>query len=124
VVEVMRRGEVWVGNLNPTRGGEVGKIRPVLVIQADELTTSGAETVLILPMTTQVRPNMQRYRVTIRARDRLLKDCQVIVDKPRTLDRKRFGDGPLTALTAEEMARVEKSFLAVCGMLHYAIPPV
>jgi mRNA interferase MazF len=124
VVEVMRRGEVWVGNLNPTRGSEVGKIRPVLVIQADELTTSGAEIILILPMTTQVHPNMQRYRVTSRARDRLPKDCQVIVDKPHTLDRKRFGDGLLTTLTAEEMARVEKSFLAVCGMLHYAIPPV
>ena len=31
----MKRGEVWVANLNPTRGREVGKIRPVLVIQGD-----------------------------------------------------------------------------------------
>jgi hypothetical protein len=38
VVEVIRRGEVWVGNLNPARGKEVGKVRPVLVIQADALT--------------------------------------------------------------------------------------
>ena len=33
----MRRGEVWTANLNPSRGREIGKIRPVLIIQANEL---------------------------------------------------------------------------------------
>ena len=30
----MRRGEVWVARLNPNQGAEVGKVRPVVVIQA------------------------------------------------------------------------------------------
>ena len=29
----MKRGEIWVANLNPNRGAEVGKIRPVLILQ-------------------------------------------------------------------------------------------
>lgn len=39
----MRRGEVWVANLNPRRGAEVGKVRPILVLEADRLIDSPAE---------------------------------------------------------------------------------
>ncbi len=113
----MKRGEVWVANLNPPRGREIGKIRPVLVIQADELTEAGTPMIVVLPLTTQVYPAFQLWRITVPARDRLEKACQVIVDQPRSLDRARLGDGPLTRLTAEEMATVEKSLMAVLGMI-------
>jgi mRNA interferase MazF len=33
----MRRGEIWLGNLNPNRGAEIGKVRLVLIMQADFL---------------------------------------------------------------------------------------
>lgn len=113
----MRRGEVWVANLNPPRGREIGKIRPVLIIQADELTESGTPMVVVLPLSTRVYPGFKRWRIGLPARDRLLKPCQVITDQPRAIDRDRIGEGPLTSLTAEEMAAVEKSLRAVMGML-------
>jgi mRNA interferase MazF len=115
----MKRGEVWVANLNPVRGAEVGKIRPVLVLQADELTEAGSDTIVILPLTTQVWPGLKYYRVTVPARGRLLKDCQVIIEKPRALDRRRFGEGPLASLTSDEMAAVERSLLVALGMAAY-----
>lgn len=112
----MKRGEIWVGNLNPSRGREIGKLRPVLIIQADALTQSSSPMIVVLPLTTQVYPGFKRWRITIPARERLLKPCQVVTDQPRALDRDRFGEGPLTALTAEEMAAVEESLRAVMGM--------
>ena len=113
----MKRGEIWVGNLNPNRGVEVGKIRPVLVMQADFLTDQGEPTIIVLPLTTQVRTSKEPLHVTVPARDRLSQTCQVTPEQPRTLDRNRLGDGPLTRLTSEEMAAVEKSLLAVLGLL-------
>ena len=77
----------------------------------------------LLPLTTQVYPAFKQWRVTVTARHRLIKDCQVIVDQPRTLDRSRFGEGPLATLSEEEMISVERAFLGVCGMFHYAIRP-
>lgn len=117
MVGMMRRGEVWVGNLNPNRGAEVGKIRPVVVLQSDRVSSLGINTVIVLPTTTQVREVLRPLRVTIPARDRLRRTCQVMVDQPRTLDRQRFGTGPLTTLTAEEMATVERRLLAVMGVV-------
>ena len=54
MVEVIRRGEIWVANLNPPRGQEIGKIRPVLVFQDNALTAIGTPMIIILPLTTQV----------------------------------------------------------------------
>lgn len=122
-MEVIHRGEIWTANLNPPRGQEVGKIRPVLVFQDDALTVIGTPMIIILPLTTQVYPAFKQWRVTVTARHRLIKDCQVIVDQPRTLDRSRFGEGPLATLSEEEMISVERAFLGVCGMFHYAIRP-
>ena len=112
----MRRGEIWVGNLNPNRGREAGKIRPVLILQADFLLAEGEPTVIVLPLTTQVRSSKEPLHVTIPARDRLREICQVMTEQPRTLDRQRLLDGPLTRLTREEMSAVEKSFRMVAGL--------
>lgn len=112
-----RRGEIWAANLNPGRGREIAKIRPVLIIQDDALSAIGTPMIIVLPLTTQVYPAYKRWRVTIPPRDRLLKPCQVIIDQPRALDVDRFGDGPLTSLTPEEMTAVEKSLRGVLGLL-------
>jgi mRNA-degrading endonuclease toxin of MazEF toxin-antitoxin module len=69
----MRRGEVWVANLNPPRGREIGKVRLVAVIQCDELGTAVTPMVVCLPLTTKVYAGFSRWRVTLSARDRLLK---------------------------------------------------
>lgn len=112
----MRRGEIWLGNLNPNRGREAGKIRPVLILQADFLLAAGEPTVIVLPLTTQVRPSKEPLHVTISARDRLRDTCQIMTEQPRTLDRGRLLDGPLAWLTRDEMSAVEKSFRMVTGL--------
>lgn len=113
----MRRGEIWIARLNPNQGAEAGKLRPVIILQDDAMLTSELHTVIVIPLTTQFRPAFEPLRIRIAARDRLLKDSCAMVEQPRALDRSRFGDGPLTTLTHEEMAAVEKSLKAVLGMI-------
>ena len=117
VTEALRRGQIWTANLNPNRGRELGKIRPVLIVQGDWLSAAQSRTVVVLPLTSDVRRDAEPLRVTIDARGRLRTDSQVVVDQPRTLDRRRLGEGPLTELSDDEMARVEESLLAVLGVI-------
>ena len=105
-----------MANLNPNRGREVGKVRPVLVIQADWLTEAQSRTVVVLPLSTEIRPETEPLRIVVPARDGLWADSQVLVDQPRTLDRDRIGDGPLAVLSRDELARVEETLLAVIGV--------
>ncbi len=113
----IRRGQIWVANLNPNRGRELGKIRPVLIVQGDWLSAAQSRTVVILPLTSDVRRDAEPLRVTVPARGGLRTQSQVVVDQPRTLDRRRLGEGPLTELAEDEMARVEESLLAVLGVI-------
>ncbi len=113
----MRRGEVWVANLNPNKGAEVGKIRPVVIVQEDRVTQTGLPTLLVIPLTTQYRPAFAPMRVRIAPRERLFKECYVMVEQLRVADRGRFGEGPLATLTAEEMAAVERGLRGVMRLL-------
>lgn len=50
----IQRGEIWLANLNPTRGSEQAGIRPVLVFQNDVINRF-TTTVLAIPLTTNLR---------------------------------------------------------------------
>ncbi len=116
MVGMMRRGEIWVANLNPTRGAEVGKVRPVLVLQADWLTEQGARTVVAVPLSTKTRSDSSALRFTIKARERLKADSHLIIEKIRAVDRSRFGEGPLARVDEVEFAEIERQLSLVLDM--------
>ena len=78
------RGDVYLIELDPTRGSEIRKTRPCLVISPDELNQD-LRTVIVVPMTTggQAYP----WRVRCRFRDRA---GFVAMDQLRTVDRERL----------------------------------
>lgn len=78
------RGDVYLIELDPTRGHEIRKTRPCLVISPDELNQY-LRTVIVAPMTTggQAYP----WRVRCRFRDRA---GFVAMDQLRTVDSERL----------------------------------
>lgn len=78
------RGDVYLIKLDPTRGSEIRKTRPCLVISPDELNQH-LRTVIVAPMTTggQAYP----WRVRCRFRDR---SGYVAIDQLRTVDPERL----------------------------------
>lgn len=50
---MVSKGEIWLANLNPSKkSNEMGKVRPVLVYQNDELNHSDYPTTIIIPLST------------------------------------------------------------------------
>lgn len=119
----MQRGEIWLARLNPNAGAEAGKVRPVLIMLDDALLATGMSPVLCIPLTSKLFRELAGLRVEIAPRGRLLKSCYAMPEQARALDRNRFGKEPLAALTKEEMAGVEKLFLACCGMADHFMYP-
>jgi mRNA interferase MazF len=52
--ELIKRGKVWLANLNPTKGSEQAGIRPVIIFQND-LVSQFSTTTLTIPLTTNQR---------------------------------------------------------------------
>lgn len=111
----IKRGAVYLANLNATRGTEPGKSRPCLVIQSDLLNEAGHPGSTILPMTSRLVDGASPLRVTVAARDNLRVDSQILIDQIRAIDNRRFSSGVLTALTEREMALVEECLKIVLG---------
>ena len=53
--KVARYGLYWA-QLDPTRGSEIAKTRPVVVVSPDEMNRL-LETVVVCPLTSQLRPH-------------------------------------------------------------------
>lgn len=111
----MKRGEVWVARFRPSQKHEVGKARPCVVLQSDELNQSGMTTVLVLPLTSKLISGAEALRVRVSPRDRLLKPSWVMVEKLRTIDRNNLSDGAIAKLASNELMLIEERLQFVLG---------
>lgn len=107
------KGQIWLANLNPVKkNNEVGKVRPVLVFQNDELNQTDYPTSIILPLTTQLIDDVQPIRMRINQREKLKNDSDIIITQIRAIDNARFIEH-LASLTEEELNSVKKLFLEI-----------
>jgi mRNA interferase MazF len=112
----LEHGAVWLADLNPQRGTEPGKTRPVLIIQNQALLDAGHPSTLVIPLTTRLIEDAAPLRLRLSARDRLDRDSDLLIDQVRAIDNQRLVTGPLTLLGAEEMSRIYSAILEVMGI--------
>ena len=85
----MRRCEVWLVNLDPVLGSEVGKQRPAIVIQND-LANQMSPTVTVVPLTTQTQ-RVFPFQVLIAAGEGgLPRASKVLCEQVRSVSRQRL----------------------------------
>ncbi len=102
---MVRRGEVYLADLNPVRGHEQGGTRPVLVIQND----TGNEysgTTIAAAITSRTRSRMPIHVGVAAEESGLPKDSIVLLEQIRTLDNERLMR-KLGRLSQEKMQEVD-----------------
>lgn len=80
----MKRGEIWLVNLDPTVGVEIQKSRPCVVVSPAELNNS-LRTVIVAPMTSQGFDAPFRVPVTHAGINGL-----IVLDQIRAVDKVRL----------------------------------
>ena len=100
----IHRGGIYAADLNPPRGTEPGKIRPVVVVQTDLLNSHHPST-LVCPITTNVKENAKYLRVHLTTGGTgLKKESDILVDQIRAIDNKRL---------TKEVGRVSKDQMRI-----------
>ena len=79
----VKRFDVWLVDLNPTKGREINKTRPCVVVSPDEM--SGLSTVLMAPMTTKGFEFPCRVACNFKSKDGL-----ILLDQLRAVDKSRL----------------------------------
>jgi mRNA interferase MazF len=102
VVSEIRRFDICLVSLDPTRGSEIRKTRPCVVVSPDEMNRY-LRTVIVAPMTTVSRPYPTRVNLRFQG-----KAGQIAVDQIRAIDRDRIlrREGHVSDATARRLCAV------------------
>ncbi len=84
MAEAVHRGDIFLVSLDPTRGSEIRKTRPCVIISPDELNAH-VRTFIVAPLTTGSHPYPFRVRCNFQGRT-----GHIVLDQIRTVDEERL----------------------------------
>ena len=113
---MFERGAIYLAKLYPSKGAEPGKTRPVLVLQDNTLNEIGHETVVILPLTTNLIDDAFPLRMRILKHDLLEQNSDILCDQIRAIDSKRIINNKLATVSKNELLEVEQMVQLILGM--------
>jgi len=114
---MFERGEIWLADLNPSRGTEPGKTRPVLIVQSQALLDVEHPSTLIVPLTTNLVEDAEPLRIRVPACGRLRRKSDLLVDQIRAIDNRRMVKGPLARLGRDLMAQVREAIMETLDLI-------
>lgn len=112
----MIRGEVWWVDLGIPFGSEPGFRRPVLIVQEDSFNQSKINTIIVVPMTTNIKLAEAPGNILLSKKDtQLSKDSVVNVSQIVTLDRERFIER-ISKISVKNMKKVEDGIKLILSL--------
>ncbi len=114
-LQMYNRGNIYLAKQYPSKEGEVGKTRPVLVLQTDMLNHIGHTTVIIVPLTTQCIANAYPLRFPIHKREQLKQTSDLLCDQLSAIDINRLLPDKIASLTKKELLAVESQIEIILG---------
>jgi mRNA interferase MazF len=86
----IKQFDIWIADLEPQRGTETGKVRPILIVQTNLLNNEHPSSV-VCPITTNVEKDSEILRVHIKKGIANLKvDSDIMIDQIRAIDNRRL----------------------------------
>src|SRR5205085_11517412 len=100
----IKRGNIYLANLNPTLGSEINKTRPVVVVSND-LNNEYNNIITVIPLTSNIRRVFKFEVLVLAGTGNLPKDSKIKVDQIRAIDKLRLGKeiGSLPTLIVEQL---------------------
>ena len=104
---MVKRFDIYLIQLNPTQGSEIRKTHPCVIISPNEM--SAINTVMIAPVTNKGKQYPTRVPVNFQG-----KNCQIVLDQIRTVDKTRLVKqlGKVSTKTGEKSLAVLKELFA------------
>ena len=81
---IMKQFEVWTVELNPTKGAEINKTRPCLIISPESINKM-LDTIIVAPLTHSIKNYPSRVNCNFKS-----EAGQVVLDQIRAVDKMRL----------------------------------
>ena len=112
----VKRGEIWLADLDPTVGHEINKTRPTVIIQNDTGNLY-SPTTIVAPLTTKKLDNIRVYEVFLGGkRFGLTEDSKVLLSQIKVVDKSRLIK-KLGTLDHDTMLKVDEAIKISLGLI-------
>jgi len=109
----LNKGDICLVDFNPAKGGEIGKLRPAVII-SDSDDNRILDTIIVIPLSTVIEPNTQPYRIQIKAREKLKYNSDACIYEIRALSKTRV-KSKVASLSLNELKLIQKSLCDIIG---------
>lgn len=110
----IKKGEIWLADLNPTKGSEQGGNRPVIIFKND-IISQFSKTLITIPLTTNLRRTSLPTCVLISSGEGGIdRDSVALCHQLRVLDVSRL-ERKLGELSPETLMNIESVILLTLG---------
>ena len=109
----LTKGDICLVNFNPAKGGEIGKLRPAVIMSSKE-ENSMLSTIIVIPLSTVIEEDSLPYRYSIDKRDKLKQQSDACIYEIRALSKVRVKE-KLAQLTENELKIIQKALCEILG---------
>lgn len=112
----LTRGGIYLARLNPAKKDEVGKVRPVIILNSQEILNSSPPIIFICPLSSQSHPNFKALHVELDIRDNLKVKSYALVEHCRSITLNRIIHPRLAQITFAELNNVLHKLQLLIGL--------
>ena len=113
---IVKRGDVWLADMNPVRGSEQAGRRPVVIVQNNAINKF-TTTLLAIPMTTNLRrAALPSCLKIVRGEGGLTHDSVALCHQLRVLDKTRLSR-KLGSVSPQTLEALENCVLFTLGIM-------
>ena len=104
--EILTRGGIYLARLDPAKTSEVGKIRPVIILNSQIILDSVPPIVVICPLSSQSHPQFNNLHFELDARDSLAVKSYALIEHCRSISITRIIYPRLAQTSSYELKRI------------------
>ena len=112
----LQRGGIYLARLDPAKGAEIGKLRPVIVLTDQHLLNIEPAHIFITPLSRRSNEAYASMHVALPARDNLHVQSFALVEHCRAISIKRIQSERLAQLHSGELGEIVHRLQRLIGL--------
>ena len=115
-MEPLIRGGIYLARLDPAKGAEIGKLRPVALLSAAEILLVDPPLLFVCPLSSQSEPRYASLHLALRPRGGLRVESFALVEHCRAISSSRLCGPLLARLEETELELILHRLIRLVGL--------
>ena len=115
-IEILTRGGVYLGKLNPAKHAEIGKVRPVIILNSQLILDSAPPVIFICPLSSQSQKEFSNLHYELSPRDNLRAKSYALIEHCRSISLNRIVYPRIGQLSKSELDNILNRLQRLVGL--------